>query len=350
MSQSLLHTYKRYRTLKTNMIRALPIVILMPHSACNCRCVMCDIWKGNKNLKQLAIEDVQELLISLKKLGTKQVVFSGGEALLNPNFFALCKILKVEKLHITLLSTGLTLKKHADDLLQWADDIIVSLDGDEQTHNLIRNIPDAYAKLKEGVQYIKSLRPSYRITARTVVHRLNFKKWPTILECAKEIGVDQVSFLPADVSSQAFNREILWSEERQGEVALAEYELPQLKAIIDELLIFHRTDFENYFIAEPPEKIRQIYTYYKALHGLAELPYRKCNAPWVSAVIEPDGSVKPCFFHSSIGNIRSNSLPEILNNKSAIAFRKELKATVNETCRRCVCSLNLPAWANPVSA
>jgi hypothetical protein len=53
------HTFQRYRTLQTNRISALPIVILMPHSACNCQCVMCDIWKGNKNLKQLTEKDVK---------------------------------------------------------------------------------------------------------------------------------------------------------------------------------------------------------------------------------------------------------------------------------------------------
>jgi MoaA/NifB/PqqE/SkfB family radical SAM enzyme len=63
--QSLYHTYKRYRTLQTNKISALPIVILMPHSACNCRCVMCDIWKDNKNLKQLTGEDISSLLSCL---------------------------------------------------------------------------------------------------------------------------------------------------------------------------------------------------------------------------------------------------------------------------------------------
>src|ERR1700749_1403458 len=92
--QSIIHTYKRYRTLQTHQISALPIVILMPHSACNCRCVMCDIWKDNKNLKQLTEQDVSGLLETLRKFGTQVVVMSGGEALLNKNFFALCKILK----------------------------------------------------------------------------------------------------------------------------------------------------------------------------------------------------------------------------------------------------------------
>src|SRR5881628_1869383 len=114
LTQSLQHTFRRYRTLQTHKITALPVVILMPHSACNCKCVMSDIWKGNKNLKQLTEQDIQSLLSALKKFGTQEVVMSGGEALLNPNFFRLCEILKKEKIKITLLSTGLTIKKHTD--------------------------------------------------------------------------------------------------------------------------------------------------------------------------------------------------------------------------------------------
>src|SRR5205085_9083183 len=100
-TQSIYHTYKRFRSLQTSKISALPIVILMPHSACNCRCVMCDIWKDNKNLKQLTDKDISALLISLKKLGTQQVVMSGGEALLNPNFFQFCELLRKQGIKVT---------------------------------------------------------------------------------------------------------------------------------------------------------------------------------------------------------------------------------------------------------
>src|SRR4051812_11689963 len=154
-SQSLYHTFKRYRTLQTHTVSALPIVILMPHSACNCRCVMCDIWKDNKNLKQLTELDVTGLLSSLKKFGTQEVLMSGGEALLNTNFFKLCQLLKQNGIKVTLLSTGLTVKKHAHQILEFVDNLIVSLDGDEALHDAIRNIPNAFARLKEGVEYIK---------------------------------------------------------------------------------------------------------------------------------------------------------------------------------------------------
>src|SRR6266480_6988084 len=120
-AQTLYQSFRRYRTLQTDRISALPIVILMPHSACNCRCVMCDIWKDNKSLKQLEEADITGLLGSLKRYGTQQVVMSGGEALLNPNFFRFCEMLRKQNIKVSLLSTGLTLKKHAEQLVTWVN-------------------------------------------------------------------------------------------------------------------------------------------------------------------------------------------------------------------------------------
>ena len=250
---------------------------------------MCDIWKDNKNLKQLTEDDIRGLLDSLKKLDTQQVVMSGGEALLNPNFFKFCEILKKQNIKVSLLSTGLTLKRNAENLLLYVNDIIVSLDGNEEIHDFIRNIPGAFKKLKEGVQFIKSIDPSYKITARTVIHRLNFRYWPAIIKAGKEIGLDQISFLPADVSSHAFNREVLWSDHRQHEILPEEKELDELYIILEKTIETNKEDFESGFVAENPEKLRKIYSYYTAFYGKNFFPYKKCNAPWVSAVIEADG-------------------------------------------------------------
>ncbi|WP_214073073.1 radical SAM protein [Mucilaginibacter sp. dw_454] len=342
--QSIAHTYKRYRTLQTHRISALPVVILMPHSACNCRCVMCDIWKDNKNLKQLTPQHIGGLLNALKEFGTRQVVMSGGEALLNTNFFELCKILKSCNIKISLLSTGLSLKNNADDLLRWVDDIVISLDGDEPMHDAIRNIPNAFKKLKEGVEHLKAINPAYRITARTVIHRINFRNWPNIIAAAKAMGIDQISFLPADVSSHAFNRQTAWAEPKQHEVMLSERELPELQEVVDNMLA-QTADFDGRYIAESPAKIKDIYNYYAAFYKLNPFPYKKCNAPWVSTVIEADGSVRPCFFHDTIGNIHDNSLTEILNTNKAIDFRRTLDMSKNATCVKCVCSLNLSPMA-----
>ncbi len=342
MLQSPYQTFKRYRSLQTHRISSLPIAILMPHSACNCRCVMCDIWKDNANLKQLTEEDVAGLMNTLKKLGTQQVLMSGGEALLNRHFFQLCTLIKKANILISLLSTGLTLARHATELVKWVDDIIVSLDGNEALHDRIRNIPGAYAKMAEGIRAIQRINPAFKLTARSVIHRLNYTAWPEIIEAAHRLGISQISFLPADVSSHAFNRQQAWDEVRQQDVLLAEEELEDLKAVTSYLFYNFRKDFDSRFIAESREKIQNIYYYYAAFYGRNDFPFKKCNAPWVSTVVEADGTVRPCFFHAAIGNIHNHQLEQIINSEEAIAFRKQLDMASNETCRKCVCYLNLP--------
>lgn len=336
---------KRFYTLKTHRIYSLPIAILMPHSRCNCRCVMCDIWKGNNYVQQLEEGDIKELLLSLKKLNTKCVVMSGGEALMHPNFFRLCDILRSNKISITILSTGLLLKKYANEIIAKTDEVIVSLDGSREVHDRIRNIPNAFDKLKEGVQELKKLNPKFRITARCVIQKENFRDFPNIVDAAREIGLDQISFLTADVTTDAFNRAELWGEEKTDEVKLSFEDLNVFKDIIDSLIKTHRKDFDGRFIAESPDKIRRFYDYYAAYYGLKDFPAKACNAPWVSAVIEADGSVRPCFFHAKNGNIKHNSLIEILNSEESVSFRKNLDMDANPICEKCVCYLNLSPFA-----
>jgi Fe-coproporphyrin III synthase len=347
MQFALQHTYRRLQTLRTHKITALPVAILMPHSSCNCRCVMCDIWKGNARKNQLTENDIIGLIRSFKKLGTHQVVMSGGEALLNENFFQFCALLKAAGIKITLLTTGLLLKKYAVDIVENIEDVIVSLDGDEQTHDAIRNIEGAYARMKEGVDELRKLKPTMKVSGRSVIQRLNFRNWHLIIDSAKELGLNSISFLPADVSSEAFNREQHWDALHVSAVAIQQDELKELYQVLSSLIKEYAADFQDQFIAESPSKLIRIYTYYAAIHGLCDFPAIKCNAPWVSVVVEADGKVRPCFFHKSIGNIRDKYIEEVLNGDVGMTFRRSLNLDKDPVCTRCVCSLNLPFHQNP---
>ncbi len=302
---------------------------------------MCDIWKGNSNSKQLTETDISKLLESLKMLDTKRIVMSGGEALLNKNFFEFCNLIRKNSIKITLLSTGLTIEQHADKIADLVDDVIISLDGDEALHNQIRNIPNAFQKLKNGIRKIRSINNSYPVSARCVVHNLNFRKWDKIILAAKDIGVNSISFLPADVSSQAFNRDEPWEKDKQDNILINKQDLSDLQNVIHGLLKNFHTDFSSGFIVESQTKIQKIYQYYAAQQGLTSYPFKHCNAPWVSTVIEADGTVRPCFFHDEIGNIKNDNIIQILNKPSSFEYRKTLDTQTNETCIKCVCYLNL---------
>ena len=175
---------------------------------------------------------------------------------------------------------------------------------------------------------------------------MNYAVWPEIIDTAKKIGLDKISFLPADVSSNAFNREISWDAQRQHEILIPENELPKLESIVKKICKEYAREIDHDFIVESAEKLNKIYLHYAAVYGHTEFPYKKCNAPWVSTVVEADGTVRPCFFHEPYGNLKNGSLDEIINSENAIRFRKELDMAKNATCLKCVCYLNLRPSAN----
>jgi MoaA/NifB/PqqE/SkfB family radical SAM enzyme len=174
-----------------------------------------------------------------------------------------------------------------------------------------------------------------------VIQRYNYQDYPHIVKAAKEIGLDQISFLAADVSTTAFNHLEPWTKERVSAVALSVAETNEFERILDDSFATLQNDYENKFIAESPTKMKKLVQYYKAINGLADYPGTVCNAPWVSAVIESDGRVMPCFFHKPYGNIYERDFMEIINSPEAISFRKNLDMDTDPICKKCVCSLKL---------
>lgn len=338
---------KRLLTRLTDTIYDLPVLVLMPHSRCNCRCVMCDIWKSNHDKKEISDELLQKHVSDFKKLGVQRVALSGGEALMHSNLWKLCRQLKNIGIEISLLSTGITLKAHAENIIRYADDVIVSLDGSPEIHNQIRSLPSAFEKLSEGVQTLKDLDQNFPVTGRCVIQRLNYNHFTDIIATAKALDLDQISFLAADVSSGAFNRPEPWQEDRIVKIELNEKEVREFERIVKDS--FHQfTDlYHTRYIAESPEKMLDIVMYYKALLGMHDFPKKKCNVPWVSAVIESDGEVKPCFFHPAYGNIHKKNFRDIINSSEAISFRKKLDVEKDPVCERCVCSLYVGLTQRP---
>jgi MoaA/NifB/PqqE/SkfB family radical SAM enzyme len=270
------------------------------------------------------------------------MVLSGGEPLLHPDLWTLCELLRAHGVSvITLLSTGLTLRQHREAIVTWCDDVIVSLDGSPRVHDRIRNLPGAYERLAEGISALKALDPRFRVTGRCTLQRANYTDLPGIVQTAHRLGLDQISFMAADVSTRAFNRRTLWESERRAQVALTPDEVRGLRRLVEELIVEEAGDLASGFIAESPEKLRRLVRYFAALNEEGDFPAPVCNAPWVSAVIEADGSVRPCFFHPVLGNIHEGSLDQILNAPRAIAFRRTLDVARDATCRRCVCTLHL---------
>ena len=325
-------------------VTTLPIVVLYPHSRCNCRCVMCDIWRA-KERAEISPGEVEGWVEEWRRLGTERVVLSGGEPLMHSRIWEMCRAIRDGGLAITLLSTGLLLRRHAAELVRWCDDVVVSVDGPPEVHDAIRRVPGAFARLADGVAAVKDADPAVRVSGRCTVQRANFRELRATVAAARGARLDRISFLAADVSSEAFNRPGGWGEERAHEVALEAADLPLLLEEIRLLEIEHADELASGFVSESAEKLRRrLHGHFAALLGGPAAPPAHCNAPWVSTVIEADGTVRPCFFQPPLGNVReAGSLDAVLNSDAARRWRAGLDTERDEICRRCVCSLSLRA-------
>jgi MoaA/NifB/PqqE/SkfB family radical SAM enzyme len=321
-------------------VPALPILFLWPHARCNCRCVMCDIWK-NKSRTEITAAHVEQWMPDWKELGVRSVVLTGGEALMHSHLFRLCDVLRSGGLTVSILSTGITLKAHAAEVVRHTDAVYVSLDGPAEIHNKVRGVLLAYEKMAEGIAAVKAEKGSFPVRARCTVQQYNAGHLRRTVDAARALGADSLAFSPADVTSEAFNRPGGWGEAEASRVALPPEQLVVLEREIDALAEERRADFESGYIIDPPERLRRrVLQYYRALAGAGDFPPNVCNAPWASAVIEYDGTVRPCFFQPAYGNIHeAGGLSATVSSERAIAFRNGLDVAADPICRRCVCTL-----------
>jgi MoaA/NifB/PqqE/SkfB family radical SAM enzyme len=313
------------------------VLVISAHNRCNCRCGMCDIWRTTKS-RQFTAADLQRQFHDIGALGVEWVVFTGGEALMNSDLFEMARTLRAAGIRVTVLTSGLLLGRYAREIAMHVNDVIVSLDGPRGIHDRIRGIIGAFDQLASGLHAIRAVAPGYPVAARCTVQKANHGALFDTVHAARSLDLMSVSFLAVDVSSDAFSHAPGAVGSRGQSLLLTPEEIDVFEAEIRRLL----ADPVRAIVAESPEKLHRLVRYFRALAGNGEPEAPLCNAPWVSAVLDYDGTVRPCFFHPPIGSARDQSLAKVVNSERAIAFRRNLDVASNPVCRRCVCSLHRP--------
>jgi MoaA/NifB/PqqE/SkfB family radical SAM enzyme len=145
---------------------------------CNAKCSFCDIWE--KPSPYVTLENVEQNLIALKRLGVKVIDFTGGEPLLHreiDQFFALAKKYKF----ITTLTTNTLLyPKYAEKLRGNVDMLHFSLDSPvKEEHDKSRGV-QCFDSLIKSIGIAKSLgeRPDILFT----VHERNLSQIQQVYE------------------------------------------------------------------------------------------------------------------------------------------------------------------------
>jgi MoaA/NifB/PqqE/SkfB family radical SAM enzyme len=325
-------------------LQRLPLITLYLTDRCNSRCVTCDYWRHGRT--DVTLESVRRLLPSLVQLQTQVVLLSGGEPLLNPDWAPIAELLRSQGLQVWLLTSGLSLLKHARRASALFHSITVSLDGtDAKTYAAIRGL-DAFDKVCGGIKAAADhgAPPIIRVT----LQRANYRQLPNFVTLAKQLGARSVSFLPVDVANpHAFGR----TDDFSADLSLLEEDLSQFAERLRLLERDYAESFRSGFIAESPQKLGRILQYFTAIRGIGPYPPVRCNAPEFSAVIGASGTVQPCFFITGPPDAevlmshggRGVDLPMALNSEPMTKLRADIHAGARPECKTCVCSM----WRDP---
>jgi MoaA/NifB/PqqE/SkfB family radical SAM enzyme len=308
----------------------LPLVTLYLTERCNSRCVTCDYWRHGR--RDVTLASVMAMLPDLAALGTRTALISGGEPLLNREWPAIAQALRARDISLWLLTSGLSLAKHAARAAPLFESITVSLDGTSPaTYAAIRGV-DAFDKVCQGIR--AAVEQGAAVGLRVTLQRANYRELPRFVTLARELGANQLSFLPVDVSNpHAFARQ----DDFSRGLALEATDLVELDRLLAALEREHAADFRSGFIAEPPVKLRRIRDYFAALIGRGDFPAVRCNAPEFSAVVGVDGAVAPCFFIP--GPATGGGIAASLSAAPMVELRRLIRAGERRECQRCVCSM-----------
>jgi MoaA/NifB/PqqE/SkfB family radical SAM enzyme len=320
---------------------ALPIAVVFPTGRCNSRCLSCAWWKTD-GVGELSVSEFGDLAGALHAMGTRLVVFSGGEPLRRTDVWEIADRFRTRGMVLHLLTSGLSLWRDARQVVRYFDRVVVSLDGASPAqYRDVRGV-DGFNAVASGVARVQALSSAVRVTARSTLHRSNYRQLIALVDAARTIGVEQISFLAADLTSTAFGP-------RDGEtlagLSLDAGQVAEFAELIDRCIRERAEAFASGFIAESPSRLKRLPQHYAARLGLGPYPETQCNAPSVSVVVEADGTVRPCFFHAPVGNVRQRPLADIVSGELT-AFRAAWRPSTDRVCQHCVCALKL-GWRTP---
>jgi Fe-coproporphyrin III synthase len=314
---------------RSDRLGALPVAILYITDRCNSRCICCDYWRFGQ--KEIALEFVDRLACELSSFGTRYVLLSGGEPLQHPRWQEIAAILRGKGLRVAMTTSGILLSRNVDAVAACIDEIFVSLDGaTPESYRAIRGV-DGFDLVAKGVGKLAGKVP---ITIRTTVQRANYREIPALISLSKSLGSGHHSFFAVDVSSHAaFAR----AGTIDSSVALGPDDLDPFIRVLEETGREFRREFELHYVLESPAKLRTLHAYFAALLGFGPFPTVRCNAPRFSAVIETDGSIKPCFFLPSTATCADIPISSALNAQAGKKLRQEQRLGKRQECLRCVC-------------
>lgn len=335
---------------------------------CNLRCKMCGQWGKTgtyygydeaKLASTLEIDVIERVLDELIPHGLRLVDMEGGETLLYPHITELLRRIRKRGVHLKFATNGTLLSEHAEAIAQnGVSSITVSLDGDRETHNLIRGGNRVYDEVMEGLRALAEAKRKSRggmplVQAAFTVTKHNgadaIERLCLDLNGRNLIDVLEIKLTPIYVTKQANDDYVSLLSHyfgQEGTIRTPEGFRDDYTDFADEGLKVAETvrrlsHFDLDFLVEPLphipfNDIPRLYSDYEW-----DLGRSPCTVPFDEPTIDADGNVYACNLFTdptvSLGNVYERPFLDIWKGERFSTFRRMLieQNGLLPVCTRC---------------
>lgn len=263
-------------------------VFLEATRACNLTCTHCFNSSGKELPGQLTQSQLEAIVNDLAASGVQEIRFTGGEPVILPGIVSLIKRASSLGIRCSMGTNAVLINDRKADELKAAGlhAVIVSLDGLEERHNLIRG-RSSFRLTLEGLECLRAR--SIDIRVNIVVMRSNLTDIPPLVTSLTEqdIPVFMRRFILAGRASSTTNEML----------SAAEY--ADLRTAIESLLDDPRAIVSGHYLKE------------KHITTRIPLPFarKECSAGHRGLVVLSDGRIQTCGFLEPLGEMSIGRLP-----------------------------------------
>ena len=275
--------------------------IILTHSVtarCNCRCKICNIWNKPWNDNEMSKSEIFHMLDEAEKLNFAAYLVWGGEPLIRPDILEILQHAHDNNLYTSIVTNGTFLPEKAEKLAKLVDLTFVSLDHYSDYHDVMRGRKGVFNRAVKGIMKLRDA--GGRVVINCVLSKLNQDSAEKMVELARLMGV-KIAFDPMEEFAGC-----------NEELALSADERIKVFSEIREL------ENQGGFVLNSHEYLE---------HFTKHAEY-SCAQPSIFLVVTEDGKVNPFWCKktdSLLGDLRKQSLSEILNSSSLRQFAETAK-------------------------
>jgi len=291
---------------------------------CNLRCSHCYSVSGPEERTELNSALLINAINTARDNGFNVVGFSGGEPLVYKDLTKVLDAARERKMVTTVTTNGMMLtKRNVSRLKGRANLIAISIDGRPESHNRIRNHPQAFSKMSKNLENLRDAEIPFGFIFTLTQHNLDELEW--ITEFAIEEGARLLQVHPLENVGRA-REEMKRQVPDELESAYAFAEVARLQALAEDRLIFQLDIIDRDVLRESPERV-----FAEEITGsFDDIPFADIVSP---LIIEDNGRVCPIAYgfapQWSFGNLHTESLQKMMD-----VWRQEKALHFRNMCRK----------------